>query len=115
MLREAGPALLIGMPALESIEIDVDGETRTITPGGWRVVSASGHFTPEQVAELFADRPTEERTRPHWLIRWAVPLSPGPLPRTGRGAASRGRCRRTCRPSCTRRPPVTSRSTCPPC
>ncbi|GIH78500.1 sacsin N-terminal ATP-binding-like domain-containing protein [Planobispora longispora] len=83
MLREAGPALLIGMPALESIEIDVDGETRTITPGGWRVVSASGHFTPEQVAELFADRPTEERTRPHWLIRWAVPLSPRPASEDG--------------------------------
>ncbi|WP_068927715.1 sacsin N-terminal ATP-binding-like domain-containing protein [Planobispora rosea] len=85
MLREAGPALLIGMPALESIEIDVDGETRTIAPGGWRVVSASGRFTPEQVAELFADRPTEERARPHWLIRWAVPVSDRPASPGGAG------------------------------
>lgn len=85
MLREAGPALLLGLPALESIEIDLDGEMRTILPDGWRVVSASGRFTPEEVAELFADRPTEERSRPHWLVRWAVPVAgetgePGPLP-----------------------------------
>ncbi|GHE34713.1 hypothetical protein GCM10017673_41940 [Streptosporangium violaceochromogenes] len=87
MLREAGPALVLGLPALESIEIDVDGELRTILPDGWRVVSASGRFTPEQVAELFADRPTEERARPHWLVRWAVPVDgpdgggePRPLP-----------------------------------
>ncbi|MEU9831533.1 hypothetical protein AB0D67_08320 [Streptosporangium sp. NPDC048047] len=85
MLREAGPALLLGLPALESIEIDLDGETRTILPGGWRVVSASGRFTPEEAAELFADRPTEERSRPHWLVRWAVPVAeasgePRPLP-----------------------------------
>ncbi|MDP9864676.1 MULTISPECIES: sacsin N-terminal ATP-binding-like domain-containing protein [Streptosporangium] len=74
MLAEAGPALLLGLPALESIEIDVDGEVRTVLPDGWRVVSASGGFTPEQVAELFADRPTEERARPYWLVRWAVPV-----------------------------------------
>lgn len=85
MLREAGPALLLGLPALESIEIDLDGEMRTILPDGWRVVSASGRFTPEEVAELFADRPTEERSRPHWLVRWAVPVAgetgePRPLP-----------------------------------
>ncbi|GII02899.1 sacsin N-terminal ATP-binding-like domain-containing protein [Planobispora takensis] len=85
MLREAGPALVIGMPALESIEIDVDGETRTIVPDGWHVVSASGRFTPEQVTDLFADRPTEERTRPHWQIRWAVPLSTQPASPGGAG------------------------------
>lgn len=74
MLAETGPALLLGLPALESIEIDVDGEVRTVLPDGWKVVSASGRFAPEQVAELFADRPTEERARPHWLVRWAVPV-----------------------------------------
>ncbi|GAA4204578.1 hypothetical protein GCM10022252_63860 [Streptosporangium oxazolinicum] len=75
MLRETSPALLLGLPALESIEVDVDGETRTVTSEGWKVVSDSGRFTPEQVAELFADRPTEERSRPHWLVRWAVPVT----------------------------------------
>ncbi|MBB2914741.1 hypothetical protein FHS43_006053 [Streptosporangium becharense] len=78
MLRETSPALLLGLPALESIEIDVDGETRTVTAEGWKVVSASGRFAPEQVAELFADRPTEERARPYWLVRWAVPVTSGP-------------------------------------
>ncbi|MFC4060287.1 sacsin N-terminal ATP-binding-like domain-containing protein [Planomonospora corallina] len=83
MLHAAGPALLLGLPALESIEIDVDGQTRTITADGWRVVSASGRFTPEQVAELFADRPTEERARPYWTVRWAVPVSAGDGPDGG--------------------------------
>ncbi|GAA3131262.1 hypothetical protein GCM10010466_22350 [Planomonospora alba] len=83
MLHAAGPALLLGLPSLESIEIDVDGRTRTITADGWRVVSASGRFTPEQVAELFADRPTEERARPYWTVRWAVPVGPQDGPHAG--------------------------------
>lgn len=77
MLAETSPALLLGMPALAVIEIEVDGEERTVTAEGWRVVSASGDFTPAQVAELFADRPTEERARPRWTVRWAVPESGG--------------------------------------
>ncbi|MEV7007377.1 hypothetical protein [Streptosporangium sp. NPDC051022] len=85
MLRETGPALLLGLPALESIEIDLEGEERTVRLDGWRVVSASGRFTPEEVTELFADRPTEERGRPYWSVRWAVPVdeaaSPGGEPR----------------------------------
>ncbi|MEV4528739.1 hypothetical protein [Streptosporangium sp. NPDC049304] len=89
MLRETSPALLLGLPALESIEIDVDGETRTVTSEGWKVVSDSGRFTPEQVAELFADRPTEERSRPHWLVRWAVPVT-APVPAAGSEAAGAG-------------------------
>ncbi|SDH45642.1 hypothetical protein SAMN05421505_11638 [Sinosporangium album] len=84
MLDETDAALPLGMPALGVIEIDVDGDTRTVAADNWRVVSASGEFTPEQVAELFADRPTEERARPYWSVRWAVPLAasgePLPLP-----------------------------------
>lgn len=83
MLQEAGPALPLGLPALTAIEIDVDGEVRTVAADGWHVVSESGEFTPDEVAALFADRPTEERTRPYWSVRWAVPLSggePEPLP-----------------------------------
>lgn len=81
MLEETSPALLLGMPALTAIEIEVDGETRTVLPNGWHVVSAAGEFTPEQVAELFADRPTEERARPHWSVRWAVPVTADGLPK----------------------------------
>ncbi|GLW97463.1 hypothetical protein [Microtetraspora sp. NBRC 16547] len=84
MLREAGPALPLAMPALATIEIELDGETRTISADGWHCVTASGSFTPKQVAELFADRPTEERARPYWQVRWAVPATasgePRPLP-----------------------------------
>ncbi|MFI7424406.1 sacsin N-terminal ATP-binding-like domain-containing protein [Nonomuraea sp. NPDC049684] len=84
MLAETSPALLLGLPALEAIEIDLDGATRTVVADGWHVVSESGEFTPEEVARLFADRPTEERARPFWSLRWAVPVTgtgePGPLP-----------------------------------
>jgi hypothetical protein len=86
MLAEASPALLLGLPALESIEIDLDGSVRTVVADGWHVVSESGEFSPEEVARLFADRPTEERARPYWSLRWAVPVTgtgePGPLPAT---------------------------------
>ncbi|MDF2706644.1 MAG: hypothetical protein K0R62_2296 [Nonomuraea muscovyensis] len=86
MLAETSPALPLGMPALTAIEIDLDGEVRTVVADGWHVVSDSGEFTPEEVAALFADRPTEERTRPYWSVRWAVPHTgtgePGPLPAT---------------------------------
>ncbi|MFB9963966.1 sacsin N-terminal ATP-binding-like domain-containing protein [Sinosporangium siamense] len=84
MLDETDAALPLGMPSLGVIEIEIDGAVRTVTADNWKVVSASGEFTPEQVAELFADRPTEERARPHWLVRWAVPVAgngePRPLP-----------------------------------
>lgn len=72
MLEEAGPALPLAMPALKVIEIEVEGQRREISAEGWHVVAESGAFTPEQVAELFADRPTEERARPYWEVRWAV-------------------------------------------
>ncbi|MEV5414052.1 hypothetical protein AB0K60_35115 [Thermopolyspora sp. NPDC052614] len=89
MLEETSPALPLAMPALGAIEIEVGGQVRTVSAEGWRVVESSGRFTPEQVAELFADRPTEERARPYWLVRWAVPVEGGPGkdggPRENRG------------------------------
>ncbi|WP_248960764.1 sacsin N-terminal ATP-binding-like domain-containing protein [Sphaerisporangium perillae] len=81
MLNETGSALQLAMPALAEIEIEAGGETRTITADGWQVLEESGGFAPEQVAELFADRPTEERARPQWLVRWAVPGDQGELPK----------------------------------
>ncbi len=86
MLDETGPALPLAMPALAAIEIEVDGESRVVTAEGWRTVEASGTFTPEQVAELFADRPTEERARPYWLVRWAVPVVRAAAPTASGGA-----------------------------
>ncbi|GAA0946519.1 hypothetical protein GCM10009560_62300 [Nonomuraea longicatena] len=81
MLAEAGPALLLGLPALGAIEIVADDNVRTITAEGWRLVADSGEFTAEQVAELFSDRPTEERARPYWSVRWAVRLGDDGEPR----------------------------------
>ncbi|MEV2271058.1 sacsin N-terminal ATP-binding-like domain-containing protein [Nonomuraea africana] len=80
MLAETSPALLLGMPALTAIEIVVDGVTRRVEPSGWHVVSMSGEFSADEVAAYFADRPTEERSRPYWSVRWAVPEQEGPLP-----------------------------------
>jgi hypothetical protein len=109
-LDQVGPALLLALPALGTIEIEVDGTTRTLTadhgvPGAgrapreagpgwpepdattsragevtidgtrWRTIEADGPLGPA----LLADRPTEERFRPHWRICWAIPeLEPAP-------------------------------------
>ncbi|TLP57155.1 sacsin N-terminal ATP-binding-like domain-containing protein [Microbispora triticiradicis] len=90
MLEEAGPALPLSMPALETVEVEVDGRSRTISAEGWHVVGEAGTFTPAQVAELFADRPTEERARPYWEVRWAVPTgSPAGSPAGGRDGVPR--------------------------
>jgi hypothetical protein len=88
LLAEAGPALLLALPALQRIEIEVAGATRvltavregddiTITAGGsvsrWRTATAGGQLGPG----LLADRPAEERGRTSWSVRWAVPLASG--------------------------------------
>jgi hypothetical protein len=86
LLDEAGPALLIALPALTEIVIDA-GEPRTLTatwhPGEerrgvttravtidgrtWHTAEARGTAD----AALLADRPVEERAA--WQVRWAVP------------------------------------------
>lgn len=79
-LGQVGPALLLALPALRTIEIVVDGEERTLTAdwadgsvtldgSRWLTAAATGALDPA----LLADRPTEERYRPNWWVRWAVP------------------------------------------
>jgi hypothetical protein len=86
-LDEVGPALMLALPALEEIRLDVEGTTRTLsathrdgtaTIDGqrWRTVEAHGEIP----AELLADRPAEERARPYWRLRWAVPGAGSALP-----------------------------------
>jgi hypothetical protein len=85
LLAEAGPALLLALPALAEVVIDIDGAVRTlaaaytedavtITVDGavnrWRVADAGGVLEPA----LLADRPAEERARTTWSVRWAVPV-----------------------------------------
>ncbi len=86
LLAETGPALLLALPALASIEIAIDGVTRALTAahdgagatitvdgavGRWLTAGAAG----ETDQRLLADRPAEERARPSWSVRWAVPVT----------------------------------------
>jgi len=88
-LEQAGPALLLALPALTTVEIEVGGaRVRTLTaekgPDGtvvidglpWRTAEAHGQAPPE----LLADRPVEERGRPGWQVRWALPEAGTGLP-----------------------------------
>jgi hypothetical protein len=88
LLAETGSALLLALPALAAVEIGTDEGTRELTAahdgdgvtitadgvmGRWRTAAADGRLDPV----LLADRPTEERGRPAWSVRWAVPVTPG--------------------------------------
>ncbi len=99
-------ALLLTLPGIAEVVVETpDGRVRTLTrsaaertEGGlglvtltdsadersaqslWQTVTATGAIP----AELLADRPVEERSRPYWTVTWAVPVSaagtPQPLP-----------------------------------
>lgn len=85
LLAAVDDALLLALPGLEEVVIETD-TVRTLrrrTEGAltvvedsrdgttrWRCVAANGPLTPE----LLADRPVEERLRPHWSVTWAVPV-----------------------------------------
>jgi hypothetical protein len=88
LLAETGSALLLALPALASVEIEAGDVTRTLTathdegtatitvngvPRTWRTAAEAGQADPA----LLADRPAEERNRPSWLVRWAVPVEHG--------------------------------------
>ncbi|AZP18643.1 sacsin N-terminal ATP-binding-like domain-containing protein [Streptomyces aquilus] len=89
LLRAVDDALLLALPGLEEVVIEAGTDARTLrrrTDGAfvvvedvrdgetgattWRVVSGHGPLT----ADLLADRPVEERLRPHWSVTWAVPV-----------------------------------------
>ncbi|WP_053657912.1 sacsin N-terminal ATP-binding-like domain-containing protein [Streptomyces sp. MMG1121] len=86
LLETVDDALLLALPGLEEVVIEVDGGApRTLRRRGdgavtvvedsregstrWRTASAHGPLS----ADLLADRPVEERLRPHWSVTWAVP------------------------------------------
>ncbi|MFJ7965871.1 sacsin N-terminal ATP-binding-like domain-containing protein [Streptomyces sp. NPDC096324] len=87
LLRDIDDALLLALPGLEEVVVEIgDAEVRTLrrtaaehgaviddTRDGttrYRTVAAHG---PLDTA-LLADRPVEERLRPHWSVTWAVPV-----------------------------------------
>ena len=57
--------MLTAVRAADAVTITVDGAVSR-----WRVASAGGVLEPA----LLADRPTEERARTTWSVRWAVPV-----------------------------------------
>ncbi|MFB7504313.1 sacsin N-terminal ATP-binding-like domain-containing protein [Streptomyces broussonetiae] len=86
LLDAVDDALLLALPGLEEVVVETDGETARVlrrrSDGAvtvvedsragttrWRTVLAHGPLTPD----LLADRPVEERLRPHWSVTWAVP------------------------------------------
>ncbi|WP_445280554.1 sacsin N-terminal ATP-binding-like domain-containing protein [Streptomyces sp. DSM 118148] len=100
LLDAVDDALLLALPGLEEVVVEVDGESpRTLrrrtedavtvvedSRDGvtrWRTVASHGPLT----AELLADRPVEERLRPHWSVTWAVPADDEGRPARPRTAA----------------------------
>ncbi|MEU8468188.1 molecular chaperone Hsp90 [Streptomyces sp. NPDC029006] len=86
LLDAVDDALLLALPGLDEVVIEVDAApARTLRrraegaltvvedsregATAWRTASAHGPLTPD----LLADRPVEERLRPHWSVTWAVP------------------------------------------
>ncbi|MEY7979847.1 sacsin N-terminal ATP-binding-like domain-containing protein, partial [Streptomyces pilosus] len=99
LLDAVDDALLLALPGLEDVVVEIgDAAPRTVRRRDedgltvvedsrdgvtrWRTAAAHGPLTPD----LLADRPVEERLRPHWSVTWAVPVdadgSPA-RPRTG--------------------------------
>ncbi|MFC7881760.1 sacsin N-terminal ATP-binding-like domain-containing protein [Streptomyces sp. NPDC057376] len=97
LLNAVDDALLLALPGLEEVVVETGDAPRTLsrrTEGpltvvedsregttSWRTSVAHGPLTPD----LLADRPVEERLRPHWSVTWAVPVDAdgGPVrPRT---------------------------------
>ncbi len=97
LLNAVDDALLLALPGLEEVVVETGDASRTLsrrTEGPltvvedsregttrWRTSVAHGPLTPD----LLADRPVEERLRPHWSVTWAVPVDGdgGPVrPRT---------------------------------
>ncbi|MFE9769839.1 sacsin N-terminal ATP-binding-like domain-containing protein [Streptomyces sp. NPDC005808] len=87
LLQNVDDALLLALPGLEEVVVEIgDDEVRTLRRRAgehgvviedsrdgttrWRTVFHHGALEPA----LLADRPVEERLRPHWSVTWAVPV-----------------------------------------
>ena len=70
-------ALLLALPALDRVEIDVDGRVSTLADAEqrWQVLRRSGTWSAAERLDLLADRPTEERRGRGWQVLWALPRS----------------------------------------
>ncbi|WP_432162858.1 sacsin N-terminal ATP-binding-like domain-containing protein [Streptomyces tendae] len=92
LLHGVDDALLLALPGLAEVVIEAGDEVRTLSRRTedsltvvedsregvtrWRTATAHGPLTPD----LLADRPVEERLRPHWSVTWAVPVDADGVP-----------------------------------
>ncbi|MEU5524663.1 molecular chaperone Hsp90 [Streptomyces sp. NPDC047860] len=100
LLEAVDDALLLALPGLQEVVVEIgDAAPRTLTRREedgltvvedsrdgvtrWRTAVAHGPLTPD----LLADRPVEERLRPHWSVTWAVPVDAEGAPARPRTAA----------------------------
>ncbi|MEU0046050.1 sacsin N-terminal ATP-binding-like domain-containing protein [Streptomyces werraensis] len=100
LLHAVDDALLLALPGLEEVVVEsgddaprtlsrsAEGDLTVVTDSRdgvtrWRTAAAHGALTPY----LLADRPVEERLRPHWSVTWAVPVGPDGAPARPRTAA----------------------------
>ncbi|PSJ24853.1 molecular chaperone Hsp90 [Streptosporangium nondiastaticum] len=87
LLAGVDDALLLTLPGLSEVVVETDGTVRTLTrrqegpyvlvddsergsAARWRITQETGPLD----SALLADRPVEERLRPHWSVTWAVPV-----------------------------------------
>ncbi len=99
LLTSVDDATLLTLPGLTEIVVETPEGVRTLTrseadgyvriedsaaeePHRWRTVTHTGPLD----AALLADRPVEERLRPHWSVTWAVPVDGAGAPRYPRTA-----------------------------
>ncbi|WP_223206022.1 sacsin N-terminal ATP-binding-like domain-containing protein [Streptomyces xanthii] len=100
LLDAVDDTLLLALPGLAEVTVTTDAGTRTLRRRAegpyvvieddgrapaelrWRTVSRSGALD----AALLADRPVEERLRPHWNVTWAVPVDADGAPDKPRSA-----------------------------
>ncbi|MFI7342477.1 sacsin N-terminal ATP-binding-like domain-containing protein [Streptomyces sp. NPDC050085] len=101
LLDAVDDTLLLALPGLAEVTVTTDAGTRTLRRRAasdedpytvisddarepaelrWRTVTRSGGLD----AELLADRPVEERLRPHWSVTWAVPADGNGAPQPPR-------------------------------
>ncbi|MGW0603453.1 sacsin N-terminal ATP-binding-like domain-containing protein [Streptomyces sp. NPDC002640] len=94
LLDAVDDALLLALPGLAEVVVETDGEpprvlsrraegdrvvvedSRSGAATVWRVVADHGGLDER----LLADRPVEERLRPHWSVTWAVPVDEAGAP-----------------------------------
>jgi hypothetical protein len=93
LLGAVDDALLLALPGLEEVVVEIDGDAprtlRRSADGPFTVVEDTRHGTTRWRTsaahgalsrDLLADRPVEERLRPHWSVTWAVPAAPDGSP-----------------------------------